>query len=312
MNEKKNNPKVVSFFKKVYNNGDESEIVNMRKKLGMVIVNYNDFEMTSRLLKNVGEYKCLSKIVVVDNNSSDHSFEKLKEFESNRITIIKNRSRQYSSGLNVGAKYLIKKVGDCNIIFSNSDIIIKGEEDLKKLSSNINSDVVIVGPTVDEHGTLNRGWHLPSTNQEILFNIPLLSRYFKQKYLPYEEDHYKDDTSIVDVVSGCFFVVDSKFLMNHGYFDETTFLYYEEQIFAMKVKEQEKKELIDNTVTIIHDHSVSIDKNIKRVEKQKVLKVSQRYFAKKYLKANKLQMALLYITDYFYRGVLYIRCLIGR
>ena len=284
----------------------------MQKKLGMVIVNYNDFEMTSRLLKNVGDYKCLDLIVVVDNNSSDDSFEKLKEFESNRITIIKNRFRQYSSGLNVGAKYLIKKVGKCNIIFSNSDIIIKGEEDLKKLSSNINSDIVVVGPTVDEHGTLNRGWHLPSTNQEILFNIPLLSRYFKQKYLPYRKEDYKKDTTIVDVVSGCFFVVDSKFLMDNDYFDETTFLYYEEQIFAMKVKKNNKKELVDNTVTIIHDHSVSIDKSIKRIQKQKILKTSQRYYAKKYQKANQFQMALLYITDYFYRGVLYIGCLIGR
>ena len=228
----------------------------MQKKIGMVIVNYNDFEMTSRLLNNVKEYKCLSHIVVVDNNSQDDSFVKLKEFESNRITIIKNSRRQYSSGLNVGAKYLIKKVGECNIIFSNSDIIIKGEEDLKKLSSNINKDIVVVGPVVLEDDKLNRGWKLPTTNQEILFNIPLLSRYFKKKYLSYNDEHYKTDTSIVDVVSGCFFIVDSKFLMNNNYFDENTFLYYEEQIFAEKVKKANKKELIDNRVNIIHDHSV--------------------------------------------------------
>jgi len=284
----------------------------MQKKLGMVIVNYNDFDLTKRLLNNIKDYKCLNHIVVVDNNSPDDSFEKLKEFESNRITIIKNSSRHFSSGLNAGAKYLIKKVGDCNIIFSNSDIIIKGEEDLKKLSSDIKKDVVVVGPTIVECGTLNRGWHLPSTNKEILFNIPLLSRYFKKKYLPYKEDEYKDDITYVDVVSGCFFVVDSKFLVDNDYFDETTFLYYEEQIFAKKVMSKEKKEVVDNKVVIIHDHSVSIDKSIKRVQKQKTLKKSQRYYCKAYQKANILQMALLYITDYFYRGVLYIRCLIRR
>ena len=42
----------------------------MQKKLGMVIVNYNDYLLTSRLLKNVKDYKCLNHIVVVDNNSS--------------------------------------------------------------------------------------------------------------------------------------------------------------------------------------------------------------------------------------------------
>lgn len=279
----------------------------MQKKLGMVIVNYNDFDETKNLLLNVKDYKCLDQIIVVDNNSSDDSFHKLKEFESNRITIIKNSCRQYSSGLNVGAKCLIKKVGECNIIFSNSDIIIKGEEDLKKLSSDIKDDIVVVGPTVEEHGQKNRGWHLPTVNQEILFNIPLLSRYFKKKYLPYQEEEYQKDITFVDVVSGCFFLVDSKFLMDNDYFDEGTFLYYEEQILAEQVKKAGKKEIIDNKVTIIHNHSVSIDKSIKRVKKHMALKESQRYYAKKYKNANKIQMSLLYITDYFYRGVLYLR-----
>lgn len=284
----------------------------MQKKIGIVIVNYNDFKTTKRLLNNIKDYKCLEKIVVVDNNSTDDSFEKLKEFESNRITIIKNSSNHYSSGLNAGAKYLIKKVGDCNIIFSNSDVIIKGEEDLRKLSSYIKEDIVVVGPTIEELGKLNRGWKLPSTNKEILFNIPLVSRYFKKKFLQYDEDHFKGETSIVDVVSGCFFIVDSKFLKQNDYFDENTFLYYEEQILATKVLKSNKKELISNKVRIIHDHSVSIDKSIKRVKKQKVLKTSQKYYCKEYLKANFLQMSLLYITDYFYRGVLYIRCLVRR
>ena len=284
----------------------------MQKKIGIVIVNYNDYETTKRLIENIKDYKCLEEIVVVDNNSTDDSFEKLKEFESNRITIIKNSSRHFSSGLNVGAKCLIKKVGDCNIIFSNSDVIIKGEEDLKKLSSYIKDDIVVVGPTIEEKGELNRGWRLPSPNKEILFNIPLVSRYFKKKFLQYDEDHYKGETSIVDVVSGCFFVVDSKFLKQNDYFDENTFLYYEEQILSIKVLISNKKELVANTVKIIHDHSVSIDKSIKRVKKHKVLKNSQRYFCKKYLNANFVQMSLLYITDYLYRIILYIRCLVRR
>ena len=284
----------------------------MQKKIGIVIVNYNDYKTTKRLLNNIKDYKCLEEIVVVDNNSTDDSFEKLKEFESNRITIIKNSSRHFSSGLNVGAKCLIKKVGECNIIFSNSDVIIKGEEDLKKLSSYIKGDIVVVGPTIEEKGKLNRGWRLPSTNKEILFNLPLVSRYFKKKFLQYDEEHYKGETSIVDVVSGCFFMVDSKFLKQNDYFDENTFLYYEEQILSIKVLLSNKKELVSNNVKIIHDHSVSIDKSIKRVKKHKVLKTSQKYYCKKYLNANFLQMSLLYITDYLYRIILYIRCLIRR
>ena len=84
--------------------------MHMEKNLGIVIVNYNDYVSTSKLINNIKDYKILKHIVIVDNNSTDDSYKKLKEFESNRITIIKNSSNHYSSGLNIGAKYLIKKV----------------------------------------------------------------------------------------------------------------------------------------------------------------------------------------------------------
>ena len=199
----------------------------MLKKIGMVIVNYNDFENTNRLINNIKNYKCLDDIVIVDNNSTDESLKKLKKVEKENITIIKNNSRKYSSGLNTGAKFLIEKLGNCNIIFSNSDIIIKKEKDLVDLSKCITKETVVVGPTIDEHGVLNRGWHLPTINQEILFNIPLFSRYFKKKYLLYKDSDYQKETTLVDVVSGCFFMVDSEFLKKVDYFDEKTLLYYE-------------------------------------------------------------------------------------
>ena len=284
----------------------------MQKNIGIVIVNYNDFETTKRLIENIKDYKCLKQIVVVDNNSTDDSFEQLKEFESNRITIIKNSSRHFSSGLNVGAKCLIKKVGDCNIIFSNSDVIIKGEEDLERLSSDIKGDTVVVGPTIEEHGDLNRGWRLPTTNWEILFNLPAVGKHIRNKRISYKDNHYEGETSTVDVVSGCFFMVDSNFLESVDFFDETTFLYYEEQIFASKVKEAKKLECVDNKVRIIHDHSVSVDKSIKKIGKHRITKTSQRYFCKQYLKANPVQMAFLHITDKLFVLTLYIRAIFGR
>ena len=285
----------------------------MSKKLGIVIINYNDYKTTIRLLENIKSYSCIDKIVVVDNASTDKSYEKLSEFENNLITIIKNRENKgYAAGLNTGAKYLRKELGNCNIIFSNSDVIIKGDRDLEKLSSDIKGDVVVVGPTIEELGTLNRGWKLSTPNHEILFNLPLVSRYFIKKLSKYPDNHYNKSTSEVDVVSGCFFVVDAKTLEEINYFDENTFLYYEELILSSKIKKIGKKELIDNKVRIIHDHSVTIDKSFKRVNKYRILKSSQRYYVKEYLKANILQMALLFLTNKLSLLILSIRCLIRR
>lgn len=285
----------------------------MRTKLGMVIINYNDAKTTKKLLTNIKNYKCLDKIVVVDNHSTDNSLDELKAFESNRITIIKNsKNNGYASGLNTGAKFLIKELGECNIIFSNSDIIIKGEKDLKLLSSDINDKVGVVGPVIFEHGDYNRGWRQTSANTEILLNLPLISRYFKKKLLYYKDNHYNKDISYVDVVSGCFFMVSSKVLEEINYFDEKTFLYYEELIFAKKVNNIKIKTCIDNRVEIIHDHSVTIDKNVKKINKYKILKSSQRYYVEEYLNPNLIQKALLYLTNKLSLIVLYIRCLFRR
>ena len=279
-------------------------------KIGFVIVNYNDAKTTIKLLKQIKEFKNIDNIIVVDNNSTDDSYNQLKKQEIDNITIIKNNENKgYASGMNVGAKYLIEKIGKCYIIFSNSDIIIKKKEDLNLLSSDINEEVGVVSPVIDEHGNFNRGWKKTTAMMEILLNLPYISRYFKRKKLYYKDDYYKKDKSYVDVVSGCFFIVDSEVLKQVDYFDENTFLYYEELIFSKRLEKIGKKLIVDNRVKVIHDHSVTIDKNIKRINKYKILKASQRYYVKHYLDGNLLEMALLYITNKISLFILYIRCL---
>ena len=280
------------------------------RKIGFVIVNYNDAKTTIRLLNQLKQFKNIDKIIVVDNNSTDDSYTQLKKQEKGNISIIKtNENKGYASGMNTGAKYLIEKIGKCNIIFSNSDIIIKNAKDLNTLSSDINNEVAVASPIIEEHGNLNRGWKKTTSFTESLLNLPYISRYFKKKKLYYKNEHYQKDKSYVDVVSGCFFMVDSEALEQVDYFDENTFLYYEELIFAKKLEKAGKKLIVDNRVKVIHDHSVTIDKNIKRINKYKILKASQRYYVKNYLKGNLLEMALLYITNKLSLIILYIRCL---
>ena len=65
-----------------------------------------------------------------------------------------------------------------------------------------------------------------------------------------------------------------------GYFDEGVFLYYEENIMGIKTKKLGKNIIVCNNVDVIHDHSVSIDKSLKRIKKYDILKTSQEYFEK--------------------------------
>lgn len=278
-------------------------------KLGMVIINYNDYKTTSFLLDSIKDYKCLDLIVVVDNKSTDDSLKYLKKYENNIIKIIEaEENKGYAAGLNIGAKEVIKKLKNCNIIFSNSDVIINKEEDLEKLSKDIGKhSIAVVGPTIVENRSLNRGWMLPTIKDEIKFNLPLVSRKYRKEIL-YDDEHYNEDLSIVGVVSGCFFCVSGKVLEEVDYFDEATFLYYEEQILSKKLEEKDYQVAVDNNVVIIHNHSVTIDKNINRVNKYKELKKSQRYFVKEYLQATEKELKWLDFTNKLSLVILYIRC----
>ena len=65
---------------------------------------------------------------------------------------------------------------------------------------------------------------------------------------------------------------------------------------------------IDNSTKIVHDLSVSVDKSFNSIKKYKMLKESQKYFAKYYLKTNIFGMIILRLTYYVSLGISYIVC----
>ena len=81
------------------------------------------------------------------------------------------------------------------------------------------------------------------------------------------------------------------------YFDENMFLYYEENYLANKLKQIGKKEKVMLDVEVIHNHSVTIDSNISKINKYKILKKSQYYFQTNYNKANIFEKILLKISS---------------
>lgn len=277
-------------------------------KTGIIIVNYNDFTSTERLINNIKDYRVIDKIVVVDNHSSDDSPQKLKKLKLPKLKVIINEENKgYSYAINTGAKYLIDEYKECNIIISNADVIIEKEEDIETLIKLLHrKNVGIVAPTILERGTKNRGWKNPTPKQEIILNIAYIHRFFRKKYLYYDDDYYQGDFSIVDVLSGCFFLIQSKTLQAVNYLDDHVFLYYEENILAKKLQVKKKINLISNKVTIIHNHSVTIDKSLKRIKKYKAQKKSQYYFEVEYNNASLLERMLLKLTAWLSQIILSI------
>ena len=278
-------------------------------KIGMVILNYNDYETTSNYIDMIKNYKSINYIVVVDNNSTDGSYEKLSKINSNKIKIIKtDKNKGYAYGNNFGINYLNENNDVDYIIISNPDIEVD-EKVIKKLQKDMdnNDDISIVCPVINQLEEKIRGWRLPTIKDEILLNINYIQRKVKKK-LNYNEEKYSGHFTKVDVVPGCFFMIRKDIMKLIGNFDEATFLYYEENILGQKLKNIDKKSYIDNEVSVTHNLSVSVDKSFNTIKKYKMLKQSQKYFVKNYLNANIFDMMLLGLTYYISLGVSYVIC----
>ena len=261
---------------------------------GIVILNYNDYDTTKDMIERIKDYKCLNHILVVDNNSTDKSYSKLKKLENKNIDVIKtDENKGYAYGNNYGVKYLDKKYKIDNVIISNPDVIV--EEN--KVSDYLEQ--------IEEMGKLSRGWKLPHFKEDLVSNLNYFHKY-SNKMMSYPNDYYNEKFTKVEVVHGCFFMIRLNDFKEVNYFDENTFLYYEENILGKKLKDNGMFTYIDNTIKVIHNLSVSVDKTYNSIKKYKILKNSQKYYEKNYNNLNIFGIILLRIFYYISLFISYI------
>lgn len=133
-----------------------------QKKISIIVLNYNNksviFRCIDSLLKHKNRYEY--QIVVVDNNSTDGSFELLQKKYSGLITLVKNEVNGCSSGRNLGVKNAHGEI----FVFLDSDqwvicdrwldsalYILKGYKGIGALSWGAGwfNEGLLTGPIVD-------------------------------------------------------------------------------------------------------------------------------------------------------------------
>ncbi|QHJ70552.1 glycosyltransferase [Planococcus halotolerans] len=264
-----------------------------------IILNYNDSSTTENCLKYMNEYSVVDKIIIVDNCSTDASYEVLKMYESNKIEVIKSsENKGYAHGNNFGIKYAQNRYDVKNFIISNPDIYIK-EATIKLICNHLDTNLNVGAATAviyDSNNNIvkNFAWKLPTYSQ-LLFGTSLILNKINEKIfnngILYSKEILKNRQILkVDVLSGCFFIVKANILKEINYFDERTFLFCEENILAFKLREKSYESNILTSEYLIHDHSVSINKNIKSWKrKDNIYKESYLIYINNYLKSSKLK-----------------------
>ena len=71
----------------------------------IIVLNYNDFDNTFHYINRIRNYAKLDYILIVDNCSTDESFERLQKLKDDKVNVIRtDRNEGYASGNNFGVR----------------------------------------------------------------------------------------------------------------------------------------------------------------------------------------------------------------
>ena len=278
----------------------------------LVVLNYNDAETTLRFVQMAEKTDSVCKIIVVDNCSSDDSFERLSRISSKKVIVIKSdENRGYACGNNYGCRYAIENFNPDVIFISNPDVEFDGEviESIQK-EIMLDDSVGVIAPIVNQGYNV---WNLPNFMGviESVFLIwhNLHKRKIKKQLLASERK-----LEYVGAVEGSFWCVKKEVYSAAGGMDERTFLYYEENLFSRRLKALGYKVAVMPSLRYNHFHSVSIRKRFGGKTKAfKYFRTGMMLYIDDYLKCNRLQKALFnvcfalgYVERFIYDAVRFV------
>lgn len=266
----------------------------MDNKCGCVILNYNDYETTIKLINHISSYSVIKEIIIVDNCSTDHSFEELKKKENEKIRVVKtDRNGGYGYGNNYGIKAAIERFNEKYILLCNPDVFIE-ESTIKHLLDVFkknDSTAIVSAMQKDIHGRLiqDLAWPIPTAFEYAIMGTRLSHKICKR----YDASVFEQSYPEVDCVPGACLMIDAERFLDVGGFDEAMFLYCEETAIGVKMRKACFKTVLATSEYYIHEHSVSISKSIQSLKKQKELIFKSRlYVMEKYLDASKLELLI--------------------
>lgn len=279
----------------------------MQADISIIVLNYCSFNETQNLVSRLVDIDDNIRIIIVDNNSPDNSYNLLADkFGSHpNIDILQNqRNAGYAAGNNVGIRYALETLNSSYIAIMNPDVEIT-EEFLRNMTKYLEADrhiSAITGIMLDPHKSLNMAtiaWKIPSTFDSIFLCSGLLNRL----YNPIKYEKFLNPSPLnpgiyyVDALPGSCFVIRSSVLKEIGLLDEGTFLYYEEEILAKKIKDLGQTNAISLKDSFIHNHTPEQDltrRNLKKALRHYYwLNSSRIYYITNYSNLGKISFIFL-------------------
>jgi GT2 family glycosyltransferase len=233
--------------------------------VSIIIINYNSFTLTCNCIRSIIHHTVdvRYEIILVDNGSTEcNSEEFLNEFPG--IILLKSSANGgFAYGNNLG----IQRAQGEYVLLLNSDTILL-EDSVKKclacFKSYEHAGVLgcrMVYPDGHLQYTARKfrsiGWEL----LDLFRFIPLLIPYRKRSRMMLGQYFKCDETIECDWVNGAFFMFEKKILtqLPGGKLDDRFFMYGEDQLWCLQIKNLGYKIIFYSGTTIIHISNASTD-----------------------------------------------------
>lgn len=209
----------------------------MKKLVSIVIVNWNSGDYLNQCIASINQEKIMdsSEIIIVDNNSDDHSLEKINYIKD--IIIIKSEvNLGFAKACNLGAKQASSEF----ILFLNPDTVFLSNPInpiLRFMSSPENASVGICGiKLLDQNRNVAKSCSRFPSLKSLFVHCLGLNKIFKSFASPMLNFDHMQNTEVDQVIGAFFFIRSELFQMLDG-FDERFFVYYEEVDFSLRARE---------------------------------------------------------------------------
>lgn len=206
-----------------------------------ITLNYNDSKRTVELVRAIDAMNVFEKCIVVDNASSKEQQNILTEGLPNHVVLLKaNENKGFAFGNNLGFKYLQNYKDIEFVCICNPDIVVKKEVIIKCINALQKDDTLgAISTRIKEFDGEIRDsfWNFRSI-RELYSGFLLLSNKIFHKAAKKTASIESQDTMFrySDCIRASFIIFRFEALQKAGFFDENTFLYYEEDILFTKFK----------------------------------------------------------------------------
>ena len=256
--------------------------MNTYNDLTLIIVCYKSFYLIKKNINNLKNFKT----IIIDNSNCYKTYNLVKEYKNIKyIKTVKNLG--YGAANNIAVKNSETKY----VLILNPDIIID------------NTSIQILFENVKKYE--NFGILAPSLyNQNNLRRTNGSRSILKDKRISSSKSNFAVGDTCYDYIIGCAILIEKHFFLNIGCFDESFFMYFEDNDLCDRVHLNKRSVIEIPKSKMIHMQGLSSKLNfIFKIKLSVIHKVSECLYLKKNLSKSKLFFSLTKnFFDYFQRS----------